>query len=68
MFEDKKIEGRVRSCRSCGAAIIWLRTKSGKKMPVEAESVTGDETMFEYGKHKSHFSLCPNANWHRKVR
>jgi len=68
MFEDPKIESRERACRSCGKSIIWLRTKAGKKMPVDAETVTGSETMFEYGKHTSHFATCPNANKHRKRR
>lgn len=68
MFEDRKIEGRERACRSCSASIIWLRTRAGKKMPVDAATVTGSETMFEYGKHVSHFSTCPNANKHRKPR
>jgi hypothetical protein len=26
-------------CRSCGAAIIWLRTLNGGRMPVDAEPV-----------------------------
>ena len=26
-------------CRSCGAAISWLTTSSGKKMPVNSEEV-----------------------------
>lgn len=24
-------------CKSCGAAIIWVKTQSGKAMPVDAE-------------------------------
>jgi hypothetical protein len=65
-YQDPKIQARVRSCRSCSAPIIWLRTVKGKKMPVDASSVTGDETLFEYGKHVSHFSTCPNSEKHRR--
>lgn len=25
------------ACRSCGAAILWARTKNGKAMPLDAE-------------------------------
>lgn len=68
MFEDQKLQGRTRACRSCGASIIWLKTRAGKKMPVDAASVDGLEHIFEYGKHVSHFSTCPNAKQHRKPR
>ena len=27
-------------CKSCGAEIIWIKMKSGKAMPVDAEQVT----------------------------
>lgn len=26
-------------CRSCGAEIIWIKTFSGKRMPVDAEKI-----------------------------
>lgn len=25
-------------CRSCGAEIIWIRTKAGKQMPVDTKT------------------------------
>lgn len=28
----------VKTCRSCGAEIIWTVTRKGKKMPVDAET------------------------------
>jgi len=57
-------------CRSCGAIIVWLKTKSGKSMPVNYETFnTGDSGVFspENG-HISHFATCPNADKHRKNR
>lgn len=55
-------------CRSCGAAIVWLETKSGKKMPVDAETASQGDTQFEAASgHISHFSTCPNAKIHRKA-
>lgn len=58
---------RCRSCRSCGASIIWLKTMAGKNMPVDYDSVHSLETTFNpKGGHVSHFSTCPNASRHRK--
>ena len=40
-------------CKSCGAEIWWLKSKTGKAMPFTEALV-------------SHFSDCPHANMHRK--
>lgn len=35
-------------CRSCGAAVVWLKTAAGKIMPVDAEPVEdGNMIVFE---------------------
>lgn len=47
---------RTTSCRSCGAAVIWIVTEAGKRMPVDAST------------RESHFATCPNAAEHRKVQ
>jgi hypothetical protein len=55
-------------CRSCQAGIVWLKTRSGKNMPVDAETFTqGEPAIFnpELG-HISHFATCPNADKHRR--
>lgn len=55
-------------CRSCQAGIVWVKTKGGKNMPVDADTWTqGDPHVFspELG-HISHFATCPNADQHRK--
>lgn len=44
------------ACRSCGAAIVWILTKAGKKMPVEIAT------------RESHFARCPAAKEWRKPR
>lgn len=44
-----------KSCLSCGAAIWWIVTERGKKMPLDADGT-------------SHFATCPNAASHRKPR
>ena len=58
------------ACKSCGAAIVWVKTKGGKNMPVDADTFkAGDPSVFmpEIG-HQSHFATCPNADKHRKPR
>jgi hypothetical protein len=57
-----------RYCGSCGAEIIWVRTSTGRPMPVEVETANeGDET-YEPGRHVSHFAHCPQADQWRKKR
>ena len=67
MIQETK-ESRCRSCRSCSAPIIWMKTKNFKTIPVDYDSVEDLELMFEPGKHVSHFATCPNASNHRKRR
>lgn len=67
MIEETK-ESRTRSCRSCSAPIIWMKTTNFKRIPVDYDSVKGMELMFEPGTHVSHFATCPNASKHRKRR
>ncbi len=57
-------------CRSCGAIIMWMRTKSGKRMPVNYGSIPlNDPGVFDPERgHISHFATCPNADKHRKPR
>jgi hypothetical protein len=35
----------VSTCRSCGAAITWARTTTGKRMPVDAHPVDGGNVL-----------------------
>lgn len=55
-------------CSSCGAPIVWFRTKNGKRMPVdEASTQPADaEHQLDLKRHISHFATCPNANQHRR--
>ena len=58
----------TKNCRSCGAAIVWMKTGKGKLMPVNADSVRpGDET-YTPGIHVSHFATCPQRDsWRKKT-
>jgi hypothetical protein len=57
-------------CGSCRMPIVWFRTKSGKKMPVDATSTlpTDAEHQLDLKRHKPHWATCPNADQHRKPR
>ena len=59
-----------KDCRSCGAKIVFLNTRSGKKMPVDAESWTPGETEYDPrdAGHTSHFASCTEADEHRRPR
>jgi hypothetical protein len=59
---------KAMQCSSCRASIYFLMTTKRKAMPVDAETVTPGETDFDAKKHRSHFSTCPRANWHRSPR
>lgn len=58
----------VQLCDSCRAEIVWLVTVNRKHMPVNAETVSDGDRIFDASKHTSHFATCPNAHRHRKPR
>lgn len=47
------------SCRNCGAAITWLKTKNGKNIPVNPETVADGDVTFDRQHHVTHFDTCP---------
>lgn len=51
----------VKRCRACDAPIVFLRTKAGKLMPVDAGAVLHDDYQFDHKRHVSHFATCPEA-------
>ena len=58
---------KTTACRSCGAEIIFLKTEKGKLIPVDAETVTeGDELFDSKGGHVSHFSTCDDPERFRR--
>lgn len=54
------------NCRSCNALMIFLKTSSGKRMPVDAETVEAGDHTYDHRKHKSHYATCPDAAKYRK--
>lgn len=56
-------------CRSCGAAVYWIITAAGKRMPVSIDIDGAFAPMgSEGGRGISHFVDCPNRDSHRKPR
>jgi hypothetical protein len=65
-------------CRSCGAAIVWATTSTGKQAPFDAKPIAttdlkpiGDGTYLASNTMRgyvSHFATCPNAAQHRRTR
>lgn len=75
------MENKISKCRSCGADIIWVELKNGKKHPLDSEIVEADgnkvlylDDITEFKKlpagrkgYVSHFATCPDAkDWRRK--
>lgn len=56
LFEIRELRSKdLGTCRSCGATVRWAETKTGKKMPLDADGT-------------SHFATCPDADQWRKDR
>ncbi len=71
MYEDDTTEAHERRqirCRAfgCNKRIIFLPTESGKRMPVDADTVEPDDEQFDPERHESHFAKCPGAHNFRK--
>jgi len=70
------------TCRSCGAAIVWMVTTAGKPMPCDAEQVrvavpTGNLVDTGHGVSREveirtgwvpHWATCADAEQHRGLR
>jgi hypothetical protein len=52
--------------RDCGADIVFLVTKGGKNIPVNADTVWAEDDQFVYGRHVAHFTSCPGAEGFRR--
>ena len=50
-------------CKSCNREIVCLKTKNGKNMPVNADTIQGKETIYDHKVgHISHFVTCRDAD------
>jgi len=55
-------------CRSCSQYIVFLPTAAGKQMPVDADTVTEGDEIYDPKVHVSHFSTCDKPGRFRKPR
>lgn len=71
-------------CRSCGANIYWVKTESGKNMPVDSMPTETGNIIFvsemahvikageavpeDARRYVSHFVTCKNAAHHRRKK
>lgn len=58
-------------CKGCGAPIMWIATRDGKKMPLDVAKkvvyvIESDGVPRLVRGHESHFATCPKANTFRK--
>lgn len=55
-------------CRSCGQYLVFLPTASGKRMPVDAETVDEADTEYDARRHISHFATRNQPEKFRKPK
>ena len=58
-------------CKGCNAEIVWMKTKAGKNIPVDADCVEQDDTgkypmEFDTETMTCHFETCKEAAQFRK--
>lgn len=69
-------------CRSCDASIVWMKTSTGKNIPVDTDTVDERDLEYVYDErnrfndyrtpvfvpknHTAHFATCPDAAKHRR--
>jgi hypothetical protein len=59
---------RIEECKSCGKQIVFIATRKGSTMPIDATTYEIGDEYFDKEKHVSHFATCPNAAKHRRSR
>ena len=57
----------MKNCKSCGKEIVFLKTRNGKIIPINADTMQGKETVYDHKiGHVSHFTTCKDASKFRK--
>ena len=54
------------TCKACGKFIVFLKTRHGRAIPVDAITVERGDDEFDRARHRTHFETCPNAPGFRK--
>lgn len=55
------------SGKTCKADIIFLTTRAGRLMPVDADSVSVDDFVYEHQRHMPHFATCVDRKAFKKA-
>jgi len=58
---------KMSTCR-CGQNMLWVKTATGKDMPVNYDPAIVGEKVFDRTKMTSHFATCPFAKNFRKIK
>jgi len=54
-------------CRDCNAPCVWLKTRNGKNILVDANSYHSDDgEVFNRAVHSCHWDNCPKAEERKK--
>ena len=48
----------VVTCKFCGANVVWMKTKKGKKILVDASTCGEHDTEYDRESMKCHFETC----------
>lgn len=56
----------VTNCRACRARIVFLKTANGRWIPINAETVTLEDTEYVPSRHTTHYATCPEADSFRR--
>jgi hypothetical protein len=56
------------TCKACGKALRFIDTAAGKSMPVDADTCSDDDGIFDPKRHVSHFVTCTDPDRFRKKK
>jgi hypothetical protein len=48
-------------CRACAGRVVGLKTKTGRRVIVDAETTEPTDTGYDPPRHRAHWSTCPHA-------
>lgn len=72
VFVDIPMGTPVKACRGarCGAAVYWVRTLGGRRMPIDVSSVAGCVVPTESasGRGVAHWGHCPDRDQFSRQR
>ncbi len=55
-------------CVDCGTPIVFFRTKRGRLIPIDADTVKPSHTRYMPGVHRVHFATCREIKRQRQTQ